>query len=206
MSSLYKEQRQVSVWSALVILRLEQHSVVFLFVCTMKIFKLKCFTPSFCGKKGDQSPLHPSVSEVVEGTHETDPWGSDVDPEVMESKLTEYPLSLSLTLSCQPYFSSWIRAWWAVYQPESIRAVSFGFEEILFTIASDSEEFGDCLFNAFPVVRRYGLLSPSHPSLRKLTEVVSCVVDRLWRKEPQRKCLLIKWSLAFTTALTTGWF
>lgn len=41
------------------------------------------------------------------------------------------------------------------------------------------------------------MLSPSGQEVRaflifkKLTDVVSCVIDRLWRKEPSKKCLLI---------------
>ncbi|KAF4117700.1 hypothetical protein G5714_002253 [Onychostoma macrolepis] len=89
--------------------------------------------------------------EAAEAFRESMTWGSDVELEVMESEQMGFAFSLPLSPehvrmnSPVEFAHEYLRR-----SPEACNAVSFGLDDVLFTAASDSEDFGPALADALP--------------------------------------------------------
>ncbi len=89
--------------------------------------------------------------EASAALSESATWGSDVELEVMESKQTG--LALSPPLSPEHVRANSLVKFTHEYlypSPEARNAVSFGLDDILFTTASDYEDFGPDLADPIP--------------------------------------------------------
>ncbi len=89
--------------------------------------------------------------EAEVALRESATWGSDVELKAMESEQTG--LALSLPLSPEHVCVNSPVEFTLDYlcpSPEALDAVSFGLEDVLFTAASDSEDFGPALVDALP--------------------------------------------------------
>ncbi len=94
-------------------------------------------------------PRH--APEASAALRESATWCSDVELEAMESGQTGLALSLPLSPEHVRANSPAEFAYESLYPSlEARNAVSFGLDDVLFTAASDSEDFGPALADAIP--------------------------------------------------------
>ncbi len=105
---------------------------------------------------------HPFFSVAASAApYESATWSSDVELEAMESEQTGLAFSLPLSPEHVRVNSPVEFAHDYLYpSPEARDTVSFGLDDVLLTAASDSEDFGPALADAFPP----GLLRPTPSS------------------------------------------
>ncbi len=99
----------------------------------------------------ESSVFHRRSPEASAAFRESATWGSDVELEAMESEHTG--LALSLPLSPEHVCASSPVEFAHDYlypSPEARDTVSFGLDCLLFTAASDSEDFGPALTDSLP--------------------------------------------------------
>ncbi len=113
-------------------------------------------------------------------------WGSDVELEAMESE--QMGLTFSLPLSPENVRTNSLVEFAHYYlypSPEARDTVSFGLDDVLLTAASDSEDFGPALADAF---LPDGQESQPSAAYSKLVDVLSRATEKLsldWPDEPR---------------------
>ncbi len=125
--------------------------------------------------------------EAAEASRESATWGSDVELEAMESEQTGLAFSLPLLPEHLRVNSPVEFAHkYLCPSPEACDAVSFGLDDVLFTAASDSEDFGPALADAFPPSGQEAWPSAAYS---ELVDVLSRATEKLsidWPDEPRK--------------------
>ncbi|KAF4110501.1 hypothetical protein G5714_007532 [Onychostoma macrolepis] len=124
--------------------------------------------------------------EAAEVLRESTTWGSDVELEAMESEQTGFATSLPLSPEHVRVNSpvEFVHEYLCP-SPEARNAVSFGLDDISFTAASDSEDFGPALTDALPPSGQEARPSPAYS---ELVDVLSRATEKLsidWPDEPR---------------------
>ncbi|KAF4114059.1 hypothetical protein G5714_004282 [Onychostoma macrolepis] len=124
--------------------------------------------------------------EAAEALRESTTWGSDVELEAMESEQTGFASSLPLSPEHVRVNSPVEFAHeYLCPSPEARDSVSFGLDDILFTAASDSEDFGPALTDALPPSGQEARPSAAYS---ELVDVLSRATEKLsidWPNEPR---------------------
>lgn len=127
---------------------------------------------TFFHKSKDMSCIpHHSIPEVAEVPHETESWGSNSECEAMASEQADFPLSLSPSPKCSTRAGSPVE-----FMRRDLCYVSFGLDDILFTTASDSEDYGTSVADALPLC---GQEAQPLVAYTELTYVCSHTVEKL---------------------------
>ncbi len=116
--------------------------------------------------------------EAYAALRESATWGSDVELEAMESEQTG--LAFSLPLSRAEFAHDYLYP-----SPEARDTVFFGLDDVLLTAASDSEDFGSALADAFPPSGQEARPSAAYS---ELIDVLSRATEKLsldWPDEPR---------------------
>ncbi len=106
--------------------------------------------------------------EAAEALRESVTWGLDVELKEMESEQMGLALSLSLSLSPEPACEDSPVEFTHDYlcpSPRARNAISFGLEDILFTAAAESEDFGPASADALPPSGQEARPSAAYPEL-----------------------------------------
>ncbi|KAF4105117.1 hypothetical protein G5714_014448 [Onychostoma macrolepis] len=124
--------------------------------------------------------------EAAEALRESTTWGSDVELEAMESEQTGFASSLPLSPEHVRVNSpvEFVHEYLCP-SPEARDAVSFGLDDVLFTAASDSEDFGPALVDALPPSGQEARASAAYS---ELMDVLSRATEKLsidWPDEPR---------------------
>ncbi len=113
-------------------------------------------------------------------------WGSDVELEAMESEQKGLAFSLPLSPEHVRANSPVEFAHDYLYpSPEAHDTISFRLDDVLLTAASDSEDFGPALADAFPPSGQEARPSAAYS---ELVDVLSCTTEKLsldWPDEPR---------------------
>ncbi|KAF4100116.1 hypothetical protein G5714_018312 [Onychostoma macrolepis] len=124
--------------------------------------------------------------EAAEALRESTTWGSDVELEAMESEQTGFASSLPLSPEHVRVNSpvEFVHEYLCP-SPEARNAVSFGLDNVLFTAASDSEDFRPALADAHPPSGQEARPSAAYS---ELVDVLSRATEKLsidWPDEPR---------------------
>ncbi len=149
-------------------------------------FRLKTLRTRLVVFERESSVFPRRAPEASEARRESTTWGSDVELEAMESEQTGLAFSLPLSPEHVRVHSPVEFAHeYLCPSPEARDTVSFRLDDVLFTAASDSEDFGPALADAFPPSGQEARPSAAYS---ELVDVLSRVTEKLsidWPDEPR---------------------
>ncbi|KAF4110552.1 hypothetical protein G5714_007583 [Onychostoma macrolepis] len=148
-----------------------------------KNFRFKTLRTRLAVFERESSVFPRCAPEAAEAAlRESTTWGSDVELEAMESEQTGFASSLPLSPEHVHVNSPVEFAHeYLCPSPEARDSVSFGLDDVLFTAASDSEDFGPALADALPPSGQEARLTQSSWTCFRATEKLS--ID--WPDEPR---------------------
>ncbi len=150
-------------------------------------FRLKTLRTRLAVLERESSVFPRRAQEAAEALCESTTGGSDVELEAMESEQTGLAFSLPLSPEhVQVNSPVEFTHEYLCPSPEARDAVSFGLDDVLFTAASGSEDFGPALADALPPSGQGARPSAAYS---ELVDVLSCpTTEKLsidWPDEPR---------------------